>query len=71
MGGRGVLLEEVFTLANELCDAVDCEAEDIGGPRSSGEILRELGPACDAVLKWDKEHPGTGVEGEAAPAVAD
>lgn len=43
-------LEAVAKLAGELCDAVDAEADDIGGHRPSREILGELGPAVDKVM---------------------
>lgn len=38
----------VLKLADELCDAVDRAAEDIGGSRLVKDILAELGPAVDA-----------------------
>lgn len=38
-------LDKFIDLVAELCTAVDCEAEDIGGQRPSGEILREIGGA--------------------------
>lgn len=38
----------VCKLASELCNALDAEEDDIGGYRPSAEILKELGPACDA-----------------------
>ena len=50
---RKELTEKVYELATELCCAVDCEAEDIGGQRKSLTILQDLGPACDAVANWD------------------
>ena len=38
-------LQEVVTLIEELCDAVDCEAEDVGGgQRPSLVILQDIGP---------------------------
>ena len=37
-------LEHIAELATELCNAVDCEAEDVGGSRPSRVILREIGP---------------------------
>lgn len=40
-------LQVVAKLASELCNAVDAEAMDVGGHRSSSDIFRELGPACD------------------------
>ena len=36
-------LERIAELAAELCNAVDCESEDIGGARPSLVILREIG----------------------------
>jgi hypothetical protein len=39
--------QTVVRLADELCEAVDREGEDIGGSRGSLVILRELGPAVD------------------------
>lgn len=50
---RKELLERVYALASELCDAVDCEAEDVGGQRKSLTILQDLGPAVSAVATWD------------------
>lgn len=41
-------LEKVLRLADELCDAVDNEADDIGGSRPSLEIVRDLAAAVDA-----------------------
>lgn len=41
-------LLDVLRLADELTSALDNEAEDIGGQRPSGVIVRELGPAVDA-----------------------
>lgn len=41
-------LERVLQLADELCDAVDAEGEDVGGCRGSLAILRDLGPAVAA-----------------------
>lgn len=38
----------ILRLADELTSALDNEAEDIGGQRPSGVIIRELGPAVDA-----------------------
>lgn len=46
----------VFQLANELCNAVDAQAEDIGGHRSTGKILAELGPACDACISYMRDN---------------
>lgn len=43
-------LEAVAKLASELCDAVDEDAEDIGGHRPVHVILGELGPAVDKVM---------------------
>lgn len=40
-------LMRVFELANELTNAIDLAAEDIGGHRPIKAILKELGPACD------------------------
>lgn len=42
-------LLRVYELADELCTAIDCEAEDIGGQRGQMDIVRDLGPATDAV----------------------
>jgi hypothetical protein len=43
---------QLSTLVRELCEAVDNEAEDIGtGPRSSGVILREIGPTVQPIQK--------------------
>lgn len=41
-------------LAEELCEAEDCIAEDIGGTRAPLTILRDIGPhisTCHAALK--------------------
>lgn len=38
------LLRSLYGLADELTDAVDLEAEDVGGSRGSLVILREIGP---------------------------
>lgn len=54
---RQDLLEKVYQFAAELCEAVDCEAEDIGGPRPSGEVLRDLGPAVQSVEDYDRAQP--------------
>lgn len=43
-------LQSVAKLASELCDAVDEDAEDIGGHRPVHVILGELGPAVDKVM---------------------
>lgn len=43
-------LKVVAQLASELCDAVDEDAEDIGGHRPVHVILGELGPAVDKVM---------------------
>lgn len=43
-------LLSVAKLASELCDAVDEDAEDIGGHRPVHVILGELGPAVDEAL---------------------
>lgn len=43
-------LQAVAKLASELCDAVDEDAEDIGGHRPVHVILGELGPAVDKVM---------------------
>lgn len=48
-------LETVLRLSDELCTAVDCEAEDVGGQRTSGTILGELGPAVDQAKKLRTE----------------
>lgn len=37
-------LAEAITLMDELCEAVDCEAADIGGQRGSLSIVQEIGP---------------------------
>ena len=51
----------VAILADELCDAVDLVAEDIGGCRRPSEILAELGPAVDAMnAARAKEEPRDG-----------
>lgn len=42
------LVEKVLNLVEELCDAVDAEAEDIGGNRGSLTILRDIGPLIAA-----------------------
>ena len=44
-------LERIAELASELCNAVDCESEDVGGTRPSLVILRELGPLTDRLEK--------------------
>ena len=51
-------MREVFELATELCIAVDCEAEDVGGQRKSMVILRELGPATDTARAALKQTGG-------------
>ena len=43
-------LQKIAELANELCIAVDNEADDIGGSRPSMVILKEIGPLTD---KWE------------------
>lgn len=48
-------LRKVYELAAELCTAIDCEVEDIGGQRKSIDILEELGPATDVVRALAKE----------------
>lgn len=40
-------LEKVHKLADELCTAIDLQAEDIGGSRNVLEIVRDLAAACD------------------------
>jgi hypothetical protein len=40
-------LRQMIALTDELCTAVDCEAEDIGGQRKSIAILRELGQRAE------------------------
>ena len=51
--------DKLFAVAVELCDAVDRAAEDIGGSRVVSDILRDLGPACDAyqAIRALKERP--------------
>jgi hypothetical protein len=44
-------LERIAELASELCNAVDCETEDVGGARPSLVILREIGPLTDKLEK--------------------
>ena len=44
-------LERIAELASELCNAVDCESEDVGGVRPSLVILREVGPLTDRLEK--------------------
>ena len=44
-------LERIAELASELCNAVDCESEDVGGTRPSLVILREIGPLTDRLAK--------------------
>lgn len=41
---RSVKLERLLALAVELCNAVDCEAIDVGGNRKSLTILQDIGP---------------------------
>ncbi len=53
---RYEVLDSVYRLASELCDSVDCAAEDIGGQRNGDAILRELGPAVSAVASFDRNH---------------
>ena len=43
---------------DELCGAVDSQAEDIGGWRAVPTILQELGPAVDAANKVIERHSG-------------
>jgi hypothetical protein len=40
-------LRQMIALTDELCTAVDCEADDIGGQRKSITILRELGQCAE------------------------
>jgi hypothetical protein len=40
-------LTQMIALTDEICTAVDCEAEDIGGQRKSITILRELGQCAE------------------------
>lgn len=42
---RNAKLEKIRQYADELCTAVDCKADDIGGQRSVLEILQDLGRA--------------------------
>ena len=49
-------LERVLELADELCVAVDCAEEDIGGPRPIIEILRALGPAVDDAQEHQRKR---------------
>ena len=44
-------LEHIAELATELCNAVDCESDDVGGTRPSLVILRELGPLTGRLEK--------------------
>ena len=44
-------LERIAELASELCNAVDCESEDVGGTRPALVILREIGPLTDRLAK--------------------
>jgi hypothetical protein len=48
---REVAMMKVLRLADELCVSLDNQAEDIGGNRPAGDILKELGPAVDAALE--------------------
>jgi hypothetical protein len=45
-------LRKTARLASELCNSIDAEYMDVGGHRPSDEILKELGPACDASDKF-------------------
>ena len=44
-------LEHIAELATELCNAVDCESEGVGGVRPSLVILREIGPLTGRLEK--------------------
>ena len=44
-------LERIAELASELCNAVDCESEDVGGARPSLVILQEIGPLTGRLEK--------------------
>jgi len=47
---------QIVCLSEELCDAVDAEAEDIGtGKRNSLRILQEIGPLVEKVRKQAEE----------------
>lgn len=48
---RQRVAEKLADLATEYCIAVDKQAEDIGGSRSSMTILQEIGPLTDI---WEK-----------------
>lgn len=48
-------LESVLRLADELCNALDAAEDDVGGWRSAGAILKELGPATDMALSLKKK----------------
>lgn len=58
-------LERIAELASELCNAVDCESEDVGGVRPSLVILREIGPLTDRLEKC--ATPALPARGEAVP----
>ena len=57
-------LERIAELASELCNAVDCESEDVGGARPSLVILREIGPLADRLAK--RSTPALPAHAEAA-----
>jgi len=44
-------LEKLLALCSELCNAVDCESEDVGGTRPSLTILQDIGPLVQRLEK--------------------
>ena len=67
-------LDRIAELASELCNAVDCETEDVGGARPSLVILREIGPLTDKLEKCathalPRRAEPAGSEPSAAPSV--
>ena len=58
-------LERIAELAGELCNAVDCESEDVGGARPSFVILQEIGPLTGRLEK--SATPGAHVRAASPP----
>lgn len=47
-------LKEAIALTDELCEAIDCQAEGVGGQRKPLTILQEIGPK---IADWRKVIP--------------
>ena len=48
--------KEVTKYADELCIAIDRAAENIGGSRSTGDILADLRPATDKAMRAVEQY---------------